>query len=412
MSNLSLLDHQRGTDFSPGPWFTPLVKTCIRETRYWERQIKRFEGNPNKMIFLQGSLYTLKECKARFAEANKCRLAEFNNAEQNSRDYIDRQIAAGNYRVIRRIFQSTHSSIPTLKYEDSSGKRQIEASCPAETAVVFRDAFVEISQLPPDFPDRPDETLSNISSTVSNVLTFYRCKDSVLERISDPGPTTVSIAMYHSTCAVCHAADRLVSEASNDTFFDKIDPNFDPISILEVSVARRSLKKGVGSIGLKHDHLRKLQSTNVDFAFQFLANLSWTIAYPYLDWRTSIIRPLHKGKGLDRAIKFSYRPIGNSHTVGKWMDVVVYTRLKYIALDAIVPYQAGGMAQNGAIHQLIRVCDTFQELISRTESDGEGGDQYALYIATALADCSKAFNRMDRRLIIFKLHREGVRGKL
>ena len=42
------------------------------------------------------------------------------------------------------------------------------------------------------------------------------------------------------------------------------------------------------------------------------------------------------------------------------------------------------MAQNGAMHQLIRVCDTFQTLISQTESDGEGGDQYALYIATII----------------------------
>ena len=70
------------------------------------------------------------------------------------------------------------------------------------------------------------------------------------------------------------------------------------------------------------------------------------------------------------------------------------------------------MAKNGAMHQLIRVCDTMQTLILQTEPDGCGGDQYAYYIALALADCTKAFDRMDRRLILSKLHKGGVRGRL
>ena len=70
------------------------------------------------------------------------------------------------------------------------------------------------------------------------------------------------------------------------------------------------------------------------------------------------------------------------------------------------------MAQNGAIHQIIRVCDTLQALIGQTESDGKGGDQYSYWIAIALLDCSKAFDRMDRVLLIARLAKEGVSGRL
>ena len=166
---------------------------------------------------------------------------------------------------------------------------------------------------------------------------------------------------------VCDVADALVAGASRDDYLDCIDPNDSPISVFEVSTIRRSMKKEVGSVGLNNEHLRKLDSPNVDFGFQILANLSWAVAYPYLEWRTCFVRPLYKGKGLERFLKSSYRPISNSHTVGKWMESLIWVRLKHVAGSVIVPYQAGGMAKNGALHQLIRVCDTMQTLILETE---------------------------------------------
>jgi len=79
---------------------------------------------------------------------------------------------------------------------------------------------------------------------------------------------------------VCDVADALVSGASRDDYFDCIHPNDSPISTFEVSTIRRSMKKGVGSVGLNNEHLRKLDSPNVDFGFQILANLSWAVVYP------------------------------------------------------------------------------------------------------------------------------------
>ena len=244
------------------------------------------------------------------------------------------------------------------------------------------------------------------------MLNFYSCDGAKLFRNDQVGSLSVTDSLYDSYTILCHRADLCVRDIDDNNYLSAIDPNMDPISLLEVAVVRHSMKKGVGSVGLNNDHLRKLNSNGVDFGFQFIANISWDLAYPYLDWRTSFVYPLHKGKHLDRALASSYRPISHSHTVGKWMESLVFARLKAVAESHIVPYQAGGMAQNGAIHQLIRVCETLQTLLSQTESDGAGDFQYANYVAVALADCSKAFDRMDRRLIIHKLHKEGVSGKL
>ena len=394
------------------PWFTPLNKRYIVETRFWERQIKRCNASPSRSLYLDGKVFTLDDCYARFNEANQCRVQGVGAVESDSRAYIDRQLLSGNFKVMRKIFKSTHRSIPTLKTVDASGARSIEATSPAEKATVFRDSFVHMSQLPSNFPDRPADELNRISDSLNDILFFHRCDGSQIVRLHHPGPTVFDDALYDKVVTACDVADALVTGASRTDYLDFIDPNNNPISVFEVSIIRRSMKKGVGSVGLNNEHLRKLDSPNVDFGFQILANLSWAVAYPYLEWRTCFVRPLYKGKGLERFLKGSYRPISNSHTVGKWMESLIWVRLKHVAGSVIVPYQAGGMAKNGALHQLIRVCDTMQTLILETEPDGSGGDQYAYYIALALADCSKAFDTMDRRLIISKLHKGGVRGRL
>ena len=95
------------------PWFTPSVKTYSREARYWEGQIKRCKTKPEGNVFLHGKIYSLDDCKMRRDEANKRRIDTLNQAEQNSRDYISKQLAAGNFKVIKRIFQTNHASIPT-----------------------------------------------------------------------------------------------------------------------------------------------------------------------------------------------------------------------------------------------------------------------------------------------------------
>ena len=142
-------------------------------------------------------------------------------------------------------------------------------------------------------------------------LTFYTCTGSSLVRKNSPGSAIIDNRLYDKTCDLCKVADSAHTDATKDDYLLQIDPNNDPISLLEVSLIRHSMKKGVGSIGLNNDHLRKLCSTGVDFGFQFIANLSWVMAYPYYDWRVSYVRPFYKGKDLDRSLKESYRPISH-----------------------------------------------------------------------------------------------------
>ena len=65
-----------------------------------------------------------------------------------------------------------------MKTVDASGARSIEATSPAEKAIVFRDSFVNMSKLPDNFPDRPVDELNQISVSLNDILSFHRCEGS------------------------------------------------------------------------------------------------------------------------------------------------------------------------------------------------------------------------------------------
>ena len=80
------------------------------------------------------------------------------------------------------------------------------------------------------------------------------------------------------------------------------------------------------------------------------------------------------------------------------------------------PFQGAGRRRNGTVHQLIRVLSDLEtrlaEVEFRTNRKGAVTSFAANFIVVALLDCSKAFPRMSRAVLVDKLYEMGVRGRL
>ena len=190
-----------------------------------------------------------------------------------------------------------------------------------------------------------------------------------------------------------------------------VDYNNDFFSLVEITTTRMGLKKGVGSRGINNDHIRKLKSNNFDQILAFVFNSYFYFTYWPSDWRIASIVPVPKGggRGWDPG---DYRPISIVDTLGKFFERMVYLRLKKVCGSEISDFQSGGLARNGSVQQLIRVSELVELAVSSTDWDERGREFFDQSVAIALLDCSKAFDRMFRPLLLLKLHRLGVRGRL
>ena len=83
-----------------------------------------------------------------------------------------------------------------------------------------------------------------------------------------------------------------------------------------------------------------------------------------------------------------------------------------VCLPHISEVQSGGLAQSGSIQQVIRVVEEVQSLMTVTDFDEKGREVPVNCVALALLDCSKAFDRMFRPLLLHKLRKMGVTDRL
>ena len=84
----------------------------------------------------------------------------------------------------------------------------------------------------------------------------------------------------------------------------------------------------------------------------------------------------------------------------------MYHRLVYLFGETLASVQSGGRAHHGAISQLIRVTEAVW-------AEMRGGKRNnPNYVIQALLDAAKAFDRMNRMVLLDKLWERGVRGRL
>ena len=135
-----------------------------------------------------------------------------------------------------------------------------------------------------------------------------------------------------------------------------------------------------------------------------ICNLSWSALEIPQAWRVADVRPVLK-TGKDAQCLDSYRPISLTSTMGKVMERLVTNRLRYFAEchNLLTPFQAGFRTGRSTEDQLRR--------LSQSISDGF---QHVTMHRTvmALIDYSRAYDKVWRDALFFKMQQMGVPTKM
>jgi ribonuclease HI len=179
-------------------------------------------------------------------------------------------------------------------------------------------------------------------------------------------------------------------------------PENSAITLDEVSAAVGALRSraACGSDGI---HSRMLQQGGplVVRSLLHIFNVSWRQGILVSDWKLAHIVPIPKEAGACRPPDF--RPISLLSIVAKIMGKIVARRLTFCAESGMwfSDFQGAFRTQRSAIDQLL----AFSHRVSHAFSHSQVG-------VTAFLDISKAFDRVWRDGLLFKLVRFGLRGRM
>jgi hypothetical protein len=119
------------------------------------------------------------------------------------------------------------------------------------------------------------------------------------------------------------------------------------------------------------------------------------------DWRTTIICPIFK-KG-DKFDPGNYRPVSLTSLVVKIMESIIYdTTIKFLVKHHVIPDNQHGFMPGKSITSNLLCC-----LSDWTKLLDLGRSLDVVYL-----DFAKAFDRVPRKLLLFKLQHIGIRGSL
>ncbi|XP_063907436.1 uncharacterized protein LOC135125708 [Zophobas morio] len=120
-----------------------------------------------------------------------------------------------------------------------------------------------------------------------------------------------------------------------------------------------------------------------------------------LDWRTATVKPIYKsGDKFDPA---NYRPISLTSLVVKIMEAIIYEKtLDFLQKHKIIPSQQHGFVPGKSVSSNLLCCLSDWSLeVNRGNS-----------VDVAYLDFSKAFDRVPKRRLLFKLQHYGISGLL
>ena len=132
--------------------------------------------------------------------------------------------------------------------------------------------------------------------------------------------------------------------------------------------------------------------------------------FPFI-WRCGTISALEKSLKVDFWDLETYRGITHTHQGGKFVEILIFYRVRYTVGDNISKYQSGGRARCGAVQQLIRIVEDIQVFINQDRPTRKGRG-FKNYVILVLLDASKAFDRVFRPILLAKIREEGIDGLL
>ena len=281
--------------------------------------------------------------------------------------FIRKLLEKNVYSGVRRIYKQKVKSIPTLKMTLDDGT-EIRVKDDVTKAELFLENFLANSKVIEEV-EEDRQYVEKIARECSGHLKNFDCVGEEIVR-TRPSPDHVTEQCLFDVFESMSFSAADVFDACNSYF-----------TLNKIRLARQTLKKEKGSVGLNNDHIRKLGSSGIDKGLQLLFNTFWHFSYLPRYYRTSLIHPLFKG-GVDRYrsnVK-DYRGISLSDTVGRLFENVLYNRLKLVVLDKIKSYQGGGMSKRGSILQLFSIIERAHAYRSESRINRLGNDKPFNYV--------------------------------
>lgn len=177
-----------------------------------------------------------------------------------------------------------------------------------------------------------------------------------------------------------------------EMFCVKISEIFDKLSKID-------LKKGAGPDGIPPQFL-KCCAFSLSRPLWLLFNQSLQTGIFPDTWKLSFLTPIFKNCG-DRNSVINYRPISKLSLIPKLFESIITDFLKFHFKNIITPYQHGFVENRSVLTNLLSYHGYLVEAL-------ESG----CLVDSIYTDFSKAFDKVDHDLLLYKLSKYGIHGRL
>jgi len=387
------------------PWFPPVVKQNTNRSSFFNDRIQSCKYSGSQTCLVDGVILSIDDCKDLQRKASDAKFDKQNDIKENCFRYMCRQLNNDLHPTMKRIYQVTKRAIPNLK-QRVDGKLRVVATDNTTKAKLFLEQFKLNSELPESFPTHPDH--AKLPAELNPHLSQYQlAQDGHLVSLTNFSQISLDSKKLRDVQQLCLSHDIFID--SNSSLFNQIDVCNDYFYFQEIQLVRSTLKKGKGSRGFNNEHIRKIDSDNLDLGLQLLCNICFHFLYWPSDYRLCDIFPSHKSGSA--ALRENYRGISISDSGCKFISGATYNRVSYVVDPQLSPTQAGGRANHGTSSQLLRVVEEIFADVAE-KRNFRGRTRPASYVIGALLDASKAFDKMKRPVLLSKLWKMGIRGRL
>ena len=170
---------------------------------------------------------------------------------------------------------------------------------------------------------------------------------------------------------------------------------------LEAAISDLKTKKSPGEDGITNEMIQHLGKTMKRKLLQ-LYNTSWKSGIIPQAWKEATMIPIHKS-GKDRTTPASYRPISLLSCLGKTMERMINTRLMwYLEHNNILIEEQAGFRKGRCT----------EDQITLIAQEIEDGFQVKKHTVVVWVDMEKAFDRVWREGLLYKLKDCGVCGNM
>ena len=336
------------------PWFIPEVKSDSSDSGFWKKRCKLLIKGGKTSGKYRGRKVTVDECRKKWKSAKAKSVKQGRALRVRSDNFVCRLADKDCHKVLSKIFRDGHRQIPTLKRKNKHGTFEIIATTDQEKADVLNKKFFNNTVLPDTFNTNLQSD-KHFTDDISPFLGNYYFTDSGFLR------HRWGLGTYALTTEDIHFINELGSvswDSCKSDYLDSIEPCEDYISLREVRYVRENLKKGIGSTRVQsdtgwdanfnNDHIRKVNSRGLDNVLKLVGNAIFHFRYFPDAWRSATIVALAKAG------------ISHVHQGGKFMEMLIFYRLRYVAVTTISKFQSGGRARCGSVQQLIRIIEDIQ----------------------------------------------------